>query len=60
MHNRMYELAGWIMRSKPNEFMRSSKDRYGMDWVNFWDEISIDRTVVWMKTCQFRSRRKCE
>ena len=20
-----------------------------MDWVNFWDEISIDRTVAWMK-----------
>jgi hypothetical protein len=21
----------------------------GLDWVNFWDEISIDRTVAWVK-----------
>jgi hypothetical protein len=28
--------------------MWSSEERCGMDWVNLWDEISIDRTVAWM------------
>ena len=49
MYNRTYRLKGRIVRTMPNEVMWSSKNRCGMDWVNFWDEISIDRTVAWMK-----------
>ena len=33
----------------PNEVMWSSKERCGMDWVNLWDDTSIDRIVAWMK-----------
>jgi hypothetical protein len=49
MYNRTYRLKGRILRTMPNEVMWSSKERCGMDWVNLWDEISIDRTVAWMK-----------
>ena len=49
MYNKTYRLKGRIVRSMPNEVMWSSKERCGMDWVNFWDEISIDRIVAWMK-----------
>ena len=49
MYNRTYRLKGRIVRTMPNEIMWSSKNRCGMEWVNFWDEISIDRTVAWMK-----------
>jgi hypothetical protein len=49
MYNRTYRLKGRIVRSMPNEVMWSSKERCGMAWVNFWDEISIDRIVAWMK-----------
>jgi hypothetical protein len=31
-----------------NEVMWSNKERCGMDWINLWDELSIDRTVAWM------------
>ena len=49
MYNRTYRLKGRIVRTMPNEVMWTSKNRCGMEWVNFWDEISIDRTVAWMK-----------
>jgi hypothetical protein len=49
MYNRTYRLKGRIVRTMPNEVMWSNKERCGMDWVNFWDEISIDRIVAWMK-----------
>ena len=49
MYNRTHRLKGIIVRTMPNEVMRSSEERCGMDWVNLWDEISIDRTVAWMK-----------
>ena len=49
MYNRTYRLKGRIVRTMPNKVMWSSKKRCGLDWVNFWDEISIDRMVAWMK-----------
>jgi hypothetical protein len=49
MYNRTHRLKGRIVRTMPTEVMWSSKERCGMDWVNFWDEISIDRIVAWMK-----------
>jgi len=48
-YNRVYRAKGHINKALPNEVLWMDTERGGLGWVNLWDEISIDRTVTWIK-----------
>jgi hypothetical protein len=48
-YSRVYKSEGRINKAMPNEVMWMDPGRGGLGWVNLWDEISIDRTVTWIK-----------